>query len=39
MFVNSFQKLAAVDLGYDYDHLLLFRVSPLSSGYRGPAIA
>ena len=39
LFVHSFQKLAAVDLGYDHDHLLLFRVSPLSSGYKGPAIA
>ncbi len=38
LFVHSFQKLAAVDLGYDHDHLLLFEVSPLTAGYKGAAI-
>jgi predicted permease len=39
LFVHSFQKLASVALGYDREHLLLFQVNPLESGYKGPAIA
>jgi predicted permease len=39
LFVHSFQKLTEVQLGYDHDHLLLFGVDPVESGYRGPAIA
>src|SRR5579859_2066335 len=39
LFVHSFQRLAKVQLGYDRDHLLLFEVDPLESGYKGPAIA
>jgi predicted permease len=39
LFVHSFQKLSEVQLGYDHDHLLLFGVDPIESGYKGPAIA
>jgi predicted permease len=39
LFVHSFQKLTEVQLGYDHDHLLLFSVDPIESGYKGPAIA
>jgi len=39
LFVHSFQKLSQVQLGYDHDHLLLFGVDPVESGYKGPAIA
>jgi predicted permease len=39
LFVHSFQKLAEVKLGYDRDHLLLFRVNPLQAGYKGPGVA
>jgi predicted permease len=39
LFVHSFQKLTEVQLGYDNDHLLLFGVDPIESGYKGPAIA
>ena len=39
LFVHSFRKLAEVKLGYDRDHLLLFRVDPVTAGYKGPAIA
>jgi predicted permease len=39
LFVHSFQKLTEVQLGYDHDHLLLFGVDPVESGYKGPAIA
>ena len=39
LFVHSFQKLANVQIGYDRDHLLLFRTTPIEAGYKGPAIA
>jgi predicted permease len=39
LFVHSFQKLSEVQLGYDHDHLLIFGVDPIESGYKGPAIA
>ena len=39
LFVHSFQKLSQVQLGYDHDHLLLFGIDPVESGYKGPAIA
>jgi predicted permease len=39
LFLRSFQNLAAVQIGYDSDHLLLFGVSPLSSGFKGPRAA
>ncbi len=39
LFVHSFRKLADVQLGYDHDHLLLFGIDPVESGYKGPAIA
>jgi predicted permease len=38
LFVRSFQKLSEVNLGYDRDHLLVFRVSPTVYGYKGPAM-
>jgi predicted permease len=34
LFVHSFQKLSDVQLGYERDHLFLFRVSPLEYGYK-----
>jgi predicted permease len=33
LFVRSLQNLSAVSLGYDSDHLAMFRLTPLSSGY------
>ncbi|HUI42197.1 MAG TPA: ABC transporter permease [Terriglobia bacterium] len=39
LFVHSFQKLTEVKLGYDRDHLLLFGVNPITSGYTEPEIA
>jgi predicted permease len=39
LFVHSFQKLANVQVGYDHDHLMLFGLNPIESGYKGPAIA
>jgi macrolide transport system ATP-binding/permease protein len=36
LFLRSFQNLAAVQIGYDTDHLLLFGVSPRSYGFKGP---
>ena len=39
LFLRSFQNLAAVQIGYDSDHLLLFGVSPLSYGFKGPQAA
>jgi predicted permease len=39
LFLRSFQNLAAVQIGYDSDHLLLFSVSPLSYGFKGPRVA
>ena len=39
LFLRSFQNLAAVQIGYDSDHLLVFGVSPLSYGFKGPRVA
>ncbi|MGE5326821.1 MAG: ABC transporter permease [Deltaproteobacteria bacterium] len=39
LFIHSFQKLANEELGYDRDHLLLFGVNPVASGYKGEAIS
>jgi predicted permease len=39
LFVHSFQKLANVQVGYDHDHLMLFGLNPIESGYKGPAIS
>jgi predicted permease len=39
VFLRSFQNLAAVQIGYDSDHLLLFGVSPVSYGFKGPQVA
>jgi predicted permease len=36
LFVRSFQKLTQVQLGYDREHLLLFNVDAVTSGYKGP---
>jgi predicted permease len=38
LFVHSFQKLANVQIGYDRDHLLVFGMNPIESGYKGPAV-
>ena len=38
LFLRSFQNLAAVQIGYDGDHLLLFGVSPMSYGFKGPQV-
>ena len=38
LFVHSFRKLTDEKLGYDRDHLWLFRVRPVAEGYKGPAI-
>jgi predicted permease len=34
LFVHSFRKLSDVQLGYERDHLFLFRVTPLEYGYQ-----
>jgi predicted permease len=34
LFVRSFRNLSATQLGYDRDHLLEFRVNPLTYGYQ-----
>jgi predicted permease len=39
LFIHSFRKLTTAELGYDRDHLLILGLNPLSSGYKGPAIA
>ena len=39
LFIRSFQNLAAVQFGYDSDHLLFFSVNPVSYGHRGPEVA
>jgi predicted permease len=36
LFVHSFQKLTIVDLGYDSNHLLMFRAD--TTGHTGPAV-
>jgi predicted permease len=38
LFVRSLQKLTSVPLGYNTDHLLLFRMTPLSDGYKAAAV-
>jgi predicted permease len=38
LFVHSLAKLSHVDLGYNREHLLLFRVDATAGGYKGPAI-
>src|SRR5947208_3291482 len=35
LFVRSLQRLMSVDLGYNPDKLLLVRIDPISSGYKG----
>jgi predicted permease len=35
LFVHSFQKLAAVELGYDREHLLAFDVPATAAGFKG----
>ena len=37
MFVHSLAKLRAVNLGYNSENLLLFRVNAAAGGYKGPA--
>jgi predicted permease len=39
LFVRSLEKLSSVPLGYDADHIVMFRMSPRNSGYTQPAIA
>lgn len=34
LFVRSFQNLAAIDVGFDRDHLLIFGVDALGAGYK-----
>ncbi|HET9400962.1 MAG TPA: ABC transporter permease [Candidatus Acidoferrales bacterium] len=34
LFVRSLQKLTAVPLGYEADHLVLFRMNPVLDGYK-----
>lgn len=38
LFIQSFDNLARVQLGYDSDHLLYFGVSPLSYGYKASEV-
>ena len=38
LFVRSLQRLMSVDLGYNPDKLLLVRIDPISSGYKGAAL-
>ena len=39
LFVRTLQNLQAVDVGFNRDNLVLFRVDPRLSGYSGPQIA
>jgi predicted permease len=39
LFVRSLQNLAAVPLGYEADHLLMFRINPVANGYSAGAVA
>jgi predicted permease len=39
LFVRSLRNQQSVDIGYARGNLLLLRVDPLTSGYRGPEIA
>jgi predicted permease len=38
LFVRSLQKLMTVNLGYSPDKLLLVRIDPVASGYKGAAL-
>ena len=38
LFVHSLAKLGQASLGYDREHLLLFRVNAAAAGYKGPGI-
>jgi predicted permease len=38
LFVRSLQKLTSIPLGYDAEHLLLFRFDAMPSGYKGAAL-
>jgi predicted permease len=38
LFVRSLQKLTAIPLGYNTEHLLMFRMNPQSDGYKSAAI-
>jgi predicted permease len=38
LFVRSLQKLTAIPLGYNAEHLLMFRLNPLSDGYKAATI-
>jgi predicted permease len=38
LFVHSLVKLAEVNLGFNREHLLAFRVNPGAGGWKGPAI-
>jgi predicted permease len=38
LFVRSLQKLGEISLGYDPGHMLLFRVEPGLSGYKGAMV-
>lgn len=39
LFLRTLRNLEAVDVGFNRENLLLFRVDPRLSGYRGPQIA
>jgi predicted permease len=39
LFVRSLQKLTAVPLGYDTNHLIQFRVAPTADGYKPEGIS
>jgi predicted permease len=39
LFVRSLRNLAQADLGFDRDHLLQFRLDPVSFGYQQPELA
>jgi predicted permease len=38
LFVRSLQKLTSVELGYDAEHLQLFRMDPVLDGYKPAAV-
>ena len=38
LFVHSLVKLAKVNLGFNREHLLAFRVNPVAGGWKGAAI-
>ncbi len=39
LFVRSLRKLSAIPLGYEAEHLLLFRMDPMLDGYKQPSVA